>query len=359
VVKNEHSLRGHGDHEVTLQVVKVIVHPKYVEASTSGFDIAVYKVDDAPLKGKMVKKRLWPACLPDLDRDFMRETSYVAGWGITKTKYIQGAKLNVKGIPDIARHTSVIVTECKDDDNFDYPKGLICASESGQDSCQGDSGGPLIGRTSKYSDSEKRYSWIGIVSFGVGCAEPGYPGAYTRTSCFLGFIAEQFGLTAEFSRGNDHPGWSTDCPRGASRRNSATNRWKNRNRNQNRKKKNDRNNTNQGRDALANTNFTETEIAEKEEDSIEGTTKTNFISRDKLITIEDLLEKDTSGEQGGRKKSTINQQKLERRKKRLEKKNKKKLENRNKKQKRKQNKNLNNQKVKSKPVILGHKSKSK
>ena len=40
----EHSLRGHGDYEVTLQVVKVIVHPKYVEASTSGFDIAVYKV---------------------------------------------------------------------------------------------------------------------------------------------------------------------------------------------------------------------------------------------------------------------------------------------------------------------------
>ena len=38
----------------------------------------------------------------------------------------------MKGIPDIARHTSVIVTECKDDDNFDYPKGLICASESGE-----------------------------------------------------------------------------------------------------------------------------------------------------------------------------------------------------------------------------------
>ena len=43
----------------------------------------------------------------------------------------QGTKINVKGIPDIARHTSVIVKECKDDDNFDYPKGLICASESG------------------------------------------------------------------------------------------------------------------------------------------------------------------------------------------------------------------------------------
>ena len=40
----EHSLRGRGKYEVTLQVVEVLVHPKYIEASTSGFDIAVYKV---------------------------------------------------------------------------------------------------------------------------------------------------------------------------------------------------------------------------------------------------------------------------------------------------------------------------
>ena len=106
--------------------------------------------------------------------------------------------------------------DCQDDDNFDYPKGLICASDSGKykffvfcssgssgdggcknfliqecqlisllgrDSCQGDSGGPLIAETEKYSDSiNKRYSWIGIVSFGVGCAEPGYPG-----DCYYNF----------------------------------------------------------------------------------------------------------------------------------------------------------------------------
>ena len=99
------------------------------------------------------------------------------------------------------------VTACRDNDDYDYPRGLICAAErgemevlqylgktqnssplilspfisivlkfsltvSGQDSCQGDSGGPLIAQAAKYSDSlNKRYSWIGIVSFGVGCAE--------------------------------------------------------------------------------------------------------------------------------------------------------------------------------------------
>ena len=40
----EHSLQKQDTYEVTLQVTEVIIHPRYVEASSSGFDIAVYKV---------------------------------------------------------------------------------------------------------------------------------------------------------------------------------------------------------------------------------------------------------------------------------------------------------------------------
>jgi hypothetical protein len=46
--------------------LKVIIHPKYIEASSSGYDIAIYKVDDAPLKNKMEQQILWPACLPQV-----------------------------------------------------------------------------------------------------------------------------------------------------------------------------------------------------------------------------------------------------------------------------------------------------
>ena len=37
----------------------------------------------------MVKEKLWPVCLPDIERDYLGEAATVAGWGITKTRYIQ------------------------------------------------------------------------------------------------------------------------------------------------------------------------------------------------------------------------------------------------------------------------------
>lgn len=64
-------------------------------------------------------------------------------------------------------------------------QSMICAGfdSGGQDACNGDSGGPLF-----YLNDDNYFIVAGVVSWGAGCARPGYPGVYTEVADYRDWV---------------------------------------------------------------------------------------------------------------------------------------------------------------------------
>ena len=109
----------------------------------------------------------------------------VIGWGTTAEGGYGSDTLQQAYLPIVGR------TNCE----YAYPGEVtedhICAGyEQGTvDSCQGDSGGPLMVR----QGDSNRHIQIGVVSWGAGCARPGFPGIYTRVSKYIDWIQSHTG----------------------------------------------------------------------------------------------------------------------------------------------------------------------
>ncbi|XP_011502263.1 PREDICTED: trypsin-1-like [Ceratosolen solmsi marchali] len=105
----------------------------------------------------------------------------VSGWG--NTNYIGiSNQLRAVQVPIVNQYVCNKIYRLKNvTEIFD---SQICAGylkTGGKDACQGDSGGPLVIDGVQY----------GIVSMGLGCAEPYAPGVYTDVSYFSDWIYER------------------------------------------------------------------------------------------------------------------------------------------------------------------------
>jgi len=167
------------DSHVERKVKEKIVHPKY-NFFTYEYDLALLKLD----KRVDFQDNIIPICLPGNDDLLIGEMGIVAGWG----RLSEGGQL-----PSILQYVSVpIVSNDKCKSMFlragrqeVIPGIFMCAGYDlgGRDSCQGDSGGPLV-----VKGSDGRWFLGGIISWGIGCAEPNLPGVCTRISKFTDWI---------------------------------------------------------------------------------------------------------------------------------------------------------------------------
>ncbi|XP_013773969.1 proclotting enzyme-like [Limulus polyphemus] len=177
----EHNLFSTNDSSNPIDFpIKSVKHHEDFELKTYKNDIAILTIDGTVT----FTERIHPICLPYNNlrlEDLALRNPFIAGWGTTAFNGPSSAVLREVQIP-IWEQENCREAYKKD---VNITNVYMCAgfAVGGKDACQGDSGGPLM------LPHESKFYLIGIVSFGKGCARPGFPGVYTRVTEFLNWIA--------------------------------------------------------------------------------------------------------------------------------------------------------------------------
>ncbi|GAA2662307.1 MULTISPECIES: serine protease [Actinosynnema] len=146
-------------------VSQVYVHSAY-RSATSGADIA-YLLTSTPMPYEPIA--LAKPSETGLYRAGITGTAF--GWGRTSESGSSSPVLRKVSVP---LQTNEVCAAAYP--GYYQSSSMFCAGlpNGGKDACQGDSGGPFViaGRLA------------GLVSWGVGCARPEYPGVYTRVGVY-------------------------------------------------------------------------------------------------------------------------------------------------------------------------------
>ncbi|XP_036446362.1 transmembrane protease serine 9-like [Colossoma macropomum] len=174
------STQGSNPNVVTRSVLQAIKHPSY-NSSTNDNDIALLQLSSSVTFTPYIT----PVCLAAAGSTFFNGTlTWVTGWGniafgvsLASPMTLQEVQIQIVG----NRKCNCFYGVGTITDN------MVCAGflAGGKGPCQGDSGGPLV--------SKQGGVWVqaGIVNFGIGCAQPNYPGVYARVSQYQDWINQQ------------------------------------------------------------------------------------------------------------------------------------------------------------------------
>ena len=163
-----------------IEVQELVVHPDY-DSRTEDNDVALIRLSSPSSQTPSV-------VIEQDDPDDLTEQGVdckILGWGATTGMGSYPYRLQEATVP-IANQAQVALNYRMA--GYDLTDNMLAAGymEGGIDTCSGDSGGPL------FAPNEDGTGWVvaGITSWGVGCAEIGYPGIYTKVSQYSDWISE-------------------------------------------------------------------------------------------------------------------------------------------------------------------------
>ncbi|XP_060754659.1 coagulation factor VIIi [Neoarius graeffei] len=186
VITGDHNIDVAEGTEQTFSVSHVIIHESYDPASGDS-DLALLRLSEpATLSNYTI-----PICLPTLEfakteLDVVR-FHIVSGWGQRteggnihshQSSKITSSVLRMLAVPFLPK------AECSAKSGVNITNNTLCAGyfKGSEESCRGDDGSPL---TTPYKGT---HFLTGIVSWGRGCAHPGFYGIYTKVANFLDWI---------------------------------------------------------------------------------------------------------------------------------------------------------------------------
>lgn len=165
----KHSLKGDPGQVISMQ--REIPHPRYSDATTNNDYMIVVLSEEAQLNSDVGLVKL----NSNDNVPSVGGQCTVMGWGNTNVNNpTLSDKLMKVNVNAISNNDCGQSSDGRDDYYGQITENMLCANVrgGGKDSCQGDSGGPLV------HNGEQ----VGVVSWGIGCAEAAFPGVYARVS---------------------------------------------------------------------------------------------------------------------------------------------------------------------------------
>lgn len=166
------------------RVVSVKINPFFNRANLHN-DVAILTLEE-PVDLKLTP-HINPVCMAPLEREFVGRQCWVTGWG----KDAFGPPGNFQYI---LKKVDVPVLDsnfCEDrlrttrlGPFFQLSRSsFVCAGGvPGKDACTGDGGSPLV------CEVDGRAELVGLVAWGIGCADPGIPAVYVNVRSYADWI---------------------------------------------------------------------------------------------------------------------------------------------------------------------------